>query len=144
MKNNQLQVERRKFLKSLGLGGAALMAVYCAGACKNSASIVPDVAQFSIDLTSSANSALTKNGGYIVKNDVVIARTMQGSYVAVTLICSHEQRKQVTFTTSNEFLCTAHQARFDTMGMGLNGNGSKGLKTYAVMVMDAGKSLMVG
>jgi cytochrome b6-f complex iron-sulfur subunit len=69
---------------------------------------------------------------------------MQGSYVAVTLICSHEQRKQVTFTSSNEFLCTAHQARFDTMGMGLNANGSKGLKTYPVMVMDSGKTLMIG
>ncbi|GAB2642541.1 MAG: Rieske 2Fe-2S domain-containing protein [Emticicia sp.] len=144
MKNNQLQIERRSFLKNLGFGGAALMAIYCVGACKNVASVVPDVAQFNIDLTDSANVALTKNGGYIIKNDVVIARTMQGSYVAVTLICSHEQRKQVTFTSSNEFLCTAHQARFDTMGMGLNANGSKGLKTYPVMVMDSGKTLMIG
>ncbi len=144
MKNISKQIERRDFLKNLGLGGAALMAIYCTGSCKNMDMAVPNVAQFNIDLTATANSALTKNGGYIIKNDVVIARTMQGSYVAVTLICSHEQRREVTFTTNNEFYCTAHGARFDTTGKGLNANGKGGLKTYPTMLMDSEKTIMVG
>ena len=55
-----------------------------------------------------------------------------GTYVAATVVCSHEGQRQVTFTNANEFYCTAHGARYDPSGKGLNAEGSRGLKTYTV------------
>lgn len=140
-------ISRKDFLKNLGLGSAALWAVYCTStltSCKNENIVVPDVSQFTLNLEDAINANLKINGGYVIKNDVVIAKTMTGAYVAVTLICSHQQLKQIIFTKNNEFYCTAHEAKYDTMGKGLNQNGSNGLKIYPTMLMDAGKTLMVG
>ena len=136
----QENINRNEFLKSLGLKGAALMAVYCGVAgltsCKNEASgVTPNVAAgtelLSLDL--GTTTALKSVGGYIQQNNVVVAQVSSGKYVAVTQICSHEGRTQVIFK-SGEFFCTAHDARFDTTGKGLNSNGSGGLKLYTVTV----------
>ncbi len=137
---------RHQFLRQLGLGGAALLAVYCGttlSSCQNS-SLDPQTpasgsVDFTLDLTATAYAALKKNGGYVVTNNIVVARTMTGEYAAVTVVCSHEGNRQVTFTTSNEFYCTAHGARFDVTGKGLNSDGRKGLTVYKTALTDATK-----
>lgn len=128
------KISRHQFLRNLGLGGAALVAVYCSGtaltSCTNEGSIAPiPSGGLTLDLTAPANAALKNSGGYVVQNNIVVANVGSGKYVAVTHICSHEQKKEVIFQ-NNEFYCTAHGARFDTTGKGLNGNGSKGLTVY--------------
>lgn len=136
-------ISRHQFLRKLGLGGAALMAVYCAGtglsSCTNEP-IGPSNTSFTIDLNDAANSALAKSGGYIIKNSVVIANTGNG-YVAVTQICSHEGQRQIIFQ-NGEFYCTAHGARYNTSGKGLNANGNRGLTVYPISV--SGNILTIG
>jgi cytochrome b6-f complex iron-sulfur subunit len=132
--NKQEMLNRNEFLKNLGLKGAALVAAYCAGntlvACKNDSAVTP-MGDTVIDLNNASYAALKNNGGYVVLSaqNIVVARTNQGQYVAVTLICSHEQRKEITYKTS-EFYCTAHGARFSNAGLGLNSEGSRGLTVY--------------
>lgn len=136
---NQNKINRNEFLKNLGLKGAALMAVYCGASglssCKNEDGVTPSVVAgtqlLSLDL--STTTALKNVGGYIQSNNVVVAQVSAGKYIAVTQVCSHEGKKEVVFQ-SGEFYCTAHGARFDTAGKGLNGNGSGGLKIYTVTV----------
>ncbi|WP_338874824.1 Rieske 2Fe-2S domain-containing protein [Spirosoma sp. SC4-14] len=129
-------VSRHQFLRQLGLQGAALMAVYCAGhsltSCSKGADVTPAPLSSSItvDLSSSANAALLKQGGYIVTNSVVVANTSKG-YVAVTVVCSHEGERRIELL-NDEFYCSAHGARYDLNGKGLNSNGSRGLTTYTV------------
>jgi cytochrome b6-f complex iron-sulfur subunit len=138
-KMNQENINRNEFLKSLGLKGAALMAVYCGVAgltsCKNEDGVTPAVASGTqlVSLDLSATTALKNVGGYVQNNNVVIAQVSAGKYIAVTQICTHEGQKQVIFQ-GGEFYCTAHGARFDTNGKGLNSNGSGGLKLYTVTV----------
>lgn len=133
--SNQERINRNEFLKNLGLKGAALVAVYCAGniltGCQNDSGVAPLAADIVLDLTDTKYAALKSNNGYVVLSaqNVVIARTNVGTYVAVTLICSHEQRKEITYR-SGEFYCTAHGARFDNAGKGLNTEGKKGLTVY--------------
>ena len=132
------KISRHQFLRKMGLGGSALLAVYCGAtltSCENEAATPTTNTSnnLTIDLTATSNSALTKNGGYIIKNDVVIAKTNLGTYVAVTLICTHEGNKNITYQTS-EFICTVHGARFDNAGKGLNANGAKGIKVYSTSV----------
>jgi cytochrome b6-f complex iron-sulfur subunit len=132
---DQEKINRNAFLKNLGLKGAALVAVYCAGnsltSCQNDSAVTPLAADITLDLTDSKYTALKANNGYVVlsSQNVVVARTGTDTYVAVTLICSHEQRREITYK-SGEFYCTAHGARFDNSGKGLNTEGKKGLTVY--------------
>jgi cytochrome b6-f complex iron-sulfur subunit len=137
--NNQLLLNRNAFLKNLGLKGAALMAVYCGtqtlSSCVNESDTVSPITTgnelLTIDLSNTV--ALKSIGGFVQSKNIVVAQVSQGKYVAVPQVCTHEGRKEVIFQ-SGEFYCTAHGARFDTTGTGLNGNGKKGLKPYTIVV----------
>ena len=59
----------------------------------------------------------------------MVVANNNGNYIAATLTCSHEGRKEITFR-NGEWYCTAHGARFDTAGKGLNNDGKKGLTVY--------------
>ncbi|MHA8051786.1 Rieske 2Fe-2S domain-containing protein [Aquirufa sp. ROCK-SH2] len=128
------KIKRNEFLKSLGLKGASLMAVYCGvstlSSCSKEESITPaSNVDFTLDLSQSANSALTKDGGYLINNRVVVARISSTNYVAVTQICSHENKVAVIYMGGG-FYCLEHGATFDTTGKGTNGNGARGLTAY--------------
>jgi cytochrome b6-f complex iron-sulfur subunit len=133
------KMNRMEFLKSLGLKGASLFAVYCAASglssCVNE-SMDPSTPtggtgnELVLDLNSAAYSKLTTVGNYVIVSGVVIARVSATAFAAVTQVCSHEGKRQVVFN-AGEFYCPAHGARFDTSGKGLNSTGSRGLKTYA-------------
>lgn len=128
-----------EFLKSLGLKGASLFAVYCAASglssCVNE-SMDPTTTtggtgnELTLDLTSATYSKLNTTGNYVIVSGIVIARVSATAFAAVTQVCSHEGKRQVVFN-AGEFYCPAHGARFDTAGKGLNSTGSRGLKTYA-------------
>lgn len=135
-------MNRLEFLKSLGFKGASLMAVFCAAgalqSCLNE-SMDPatsntggsgSTSSFTLDLSTAAYSALNTVGKYVVANRIVIARISDTAFAAVTQVCSHEGKVKVYYR-SGEFYCPEHGARFDTSGKGLNGNGSRGLRTYA-------------
>jgi cytochrome b6-f complex iron-sulfur subunit len=132
------KMNRMEFLKSLGLKGASLFAVYCAASglssCVNE-SMDPTTTtggtgnELILDLNSAAYSKLNTVGNYVVVSGIVIARVSATAFAAVTQVCSHEGKRQVVFN-AGEFYCPAHGARFDTSGKGLNSTGSRGLKTY--------------
>jgi cytochrome b6-f complex iron-sulfur subunit len=133
------KMNRMEFLKSLGLKGASLFAVYCAASglssCVNE-SMDPSTPtggtgnELVLDLNSAAYSKLTTVGNYVIVSGVVIARVSATAFAAVTQVCSHEGQRKVVFN-AGEFYCPVHGARFDTAGKGLNSTGSRGLKTYA-------------
>lgn len=136
------KMNRMEFLKSLGLKGAALFAVYCAASglssCVNESMDPTNPTggtgnELLLDLNSAAYTKLNTVGNYVVVSGIVIARVSATAFAAVTQVCSHEGRRQVVFN-AGEFYCAAHGARFDTAGKGLNSTGSKGLKTYATLL----------
>jgi cytochrome b6-f complex iron-sulfur subunit len=136
------KMNRMEFLKSLGLKGASLFAVYCAASglssCVNESMDPTNPTgvtgnELILDLNLAAYSKLNTVGNYVVVSGIVIARVSTSSFAAVTQVCSHEGRRQVVFN-AGEFYCAAHGARFDTAGKGLNSTGSRGLKTYATVL----------
>ena len=132
-------MERRDFLAQLGIGAGFVLSTACLSSCKKEAIASVD---FTLNLDDAANAPLKANGGYIVINDTLVARTTAGALVAATVVCSHEQEKKVTYRpSSNSFFCTAHSAEFDLMGKGLNTNGSKGLTIFQTTL--TGSSLRV-
>ena len=132
------KMKRMEFLKSLGLKGASLFAVYCAASglssCVNE-TMDPTTPtggtgnELALDLTSATYSKLNTVGNYVIVSGIVIARISASAFAAVTQVCSHEGQRKVVYN-AGEFYCPAHGARFDTSGKGLNSTGSRGLKTY--------------
>jgi nitrite reductase/ring-hydroxylating ferredoxin subunit len=132
-------MERREFLEKLGIGAAFVITTACMQSCSKDSTSPVD---FTLNLDDAANAPLKTNGGYIVSNSTVVARTTAGDYVAVPLKCSHEGLNQVTYRkSSNTFFCTAHSAEFSLTGSGLNSNGKGGLTLYKTTL--TGTSLKV-
>lgn len=126
-------MERKEFLKTLG-GAAAFAVVFpCLGGCSKSEDSSTESATsdlpFSIDITDPSYSNLADNGGYIIKNNTVVAKDLSGNYVAATNLCSHEQKRKVIFQ-NDEYYCTEHGAKFDLSGNGKNSEGSGGITIY--------------
>ena len=125
------KISRNNFLRQLGFGGVSLMAIYGLDSCLNETSVVPS-GGITLDLTLPQYAKLKTSGGYVVANKVVIANN-GGKYIAATLTCSHEGQNQIIYQ-NQEWYCTAHGARFDSTGKGLNGNGSKGLTVFQTVL----------
>ncbi|WP_028524726.1 QcrA and Rieske domain-containing protein [Runella limosa] len=130
------KIKRNEFLKKLGFSGAALFALYTLDSCQNESNVAPLTGDITVDLADASNAQLKTNGGYVIKNGVVIARVNATTYIAATLTCSHEGKTQITFR-NNEWYCTAHGARFDQTGKGLNTEGKKGLKIYQTTLLNS-------
>lgn len=133
-------MERKEFLKSLGAGAAFALTFPCIHGCSKDeiqGDIVeePTGVDFTIDLTSAEAQALSANGGFILKNLVVIARNLEGEYIAASQVCSHESYDQVRFVDQSGgiFYCDVHGSRFDQDGNPLNqvdSNPAKSIKVY--------------
>jgi len=134
-------MERKQFLRSLGAGAAFAITFPCLQGCSNddgaNGTIVeePTNVDFTIDLTSSEANTLASNGGFILKNLVVVVKNLEGQFVAASQICSHQSYDQVRFVSQDGgiFYCDVHGSRFEQNGSPLNqvdGNAAKSLKVY--------------
>jgi Rieske Fe-S protein len=131
---------RQEFLSTLGLGAAFVLTTNCLSSCAKESGGGP--VDFTIDLADANYATLKTNGNYLVINGTVVAKTTAGEYVAATVTCSHQGQKQVTYDkANNNYYCTAHGARFDLQGDGLNNTGSGGLTVYKTSL--TGNSLRV-
>jgi Rieske Fe-S protein len=135
-------MERKEFLRSLGVGAAFALTFPCVQGCSSDDGAAvgnikpqPENVDFTIDLTSSEASNLMSDGGFILKNDVVVVKNLEGNFVAASQICSHQGYDQVRFVTNEGgiFHCDVHGSRFEQDGTPLNqvdGNPAKPLKVY--------------
>ena len=125
-------MERKEFLRSLGAGAAFAITFPCLQGCSKSdengeITPVPTGVDFTIDLNSSEGAKLANNGGFILKNLVVVVKNLEGDFVAASQVCSHEQYDQVRFTSTDGgiFYCDVHGSRFEQDGTPLNQVDSK-------------------
>ena len=137
-------MERKEFLRSLGAGAAFALTFPCLHGCSEDAiqgDIVeePTGVDFTIDLNSEEAQPLSTNGGFILMNLVVIARNLEGDFVAASQVCSHESYDQVRFVSQEGgiFYCDVHGSRFAQDGAPLNqvdGNPARPITVYNVEV----------
>lgn len=134
-------MERKQFLRSLGAGAAFALTFPCLGGCSkddgNSGNIVeiPNGIDFTVDLESAEGAKLADNGGFILKNLVVVVKNLEGDFVAATQVCSHQQYDEVRFIEQDGgiFYCDVHGSRFAQDGSPLNtipNSTAKPLKIY--------------
>ncbi len=129
-------MDRKEFLNKLGVGAAFILTVPCLHSC-SSDSIEPlqegeNQVDFLVDLSDPANAPLARNGGFVITNKIVVAKTIDGQFTAATLECSHQGFEEIVYDERNIWFCTRHGAEFDLNGNGLNPNGRNGLTIYTV------------
>lgn len=136
-------MERKQFLRTLGAGAAFALTFPCVQGCSKDdtpeGTIVeePTGVDFTLDLTSSEAANLAADGGFILKNLVVVAKNLEGNYIAASQVCSHKAYDQVRFVNQNGgiFYCDVHGSQFGQNGTPLNqvdGNPAKVLKVYNI------------
>ena len=141
-------MERKIFFSTLGISAGMLFLAPVMTSCSKSEDVTPTpggnngTVNFTLDLTSPAYAQLNTNGGSVVKDNIIIARTSSGAYVALTSICSHQQYNPIAFESSaNRFHCPNHGSNFSVDGTDLNGPALTALKKYNTQL--TGTSLRV-
>lgn len=131
-------MERKQFMKTLGAGAAFALTFPCLGGCSKDENLngnivaEPTNVDFMIDLNSSEAAKLANNGGFILKNLVVVVKNLEGQFIAASQICAHQGYDQVRFVDQQGgiFYCDVHGSQFEQNGSPLNQVTSKTLKIY--------------
>ena len=104
------------------------------------APVANGVATVSVD----AGSPLaTVGGAALVRTsvrDLLVARTAQDAFTALTATCTHEACT-ITGFQSSAFVCPCHGSRFSTNGTVVNGPATRALQTFATQF--AGSTLTI-
>ncbi|WP_298487760.1 ubiquinol-cytochrome c reductase iron-sulfur subunit [uncultured Maribacter sp.] len=136
-------MKRKEFLRSVGASAAFAVLYPCLGSCSKddatNGAIVkePEEVNFTVDLNSSEGQKLNENGSFILKNYVVVAKNLEGEYVAASQVCSHQQYDQVRFVPieGGIFHCDVHGSKFAQDGSPLNqvqGDPARPIKIYNI------------
>ncbi|RLJ80268.1 QcrA and Rieske domain-containing protein [Pedobacter alluvionis] len=128
-------MDRKYFLNSIGMSAAAFALINCVGCKKTDGSSSTDTTgptgvNFTLDLSRAANAALLSNGGSLVSNGVIVAKTMVGAYIAVQRSCTHESYTLIYQSANSRFYCSNHGATFSENGAVTNGPPSHSLTVY--------------
>jgi cytochrome b6-f complex iron-sulfur subunit len=132
-------MKRHEFFSVLGISAGMIYLAPVLTSCSKSSTdsiISPGggnggAVDFTLDLTSPTYAALNTNGGSIVKDNIIIAKTSTGVYAAVTSICSHQQYNPIAFESANaRFHCPNHGSNFGLDGSVINGPATSALKKY--------------
>ena len=125
------------------------MAFYCMGtltSCSKS-NVTPAAAagtlNITLDLTSTAYSTLTTVGNYAYSGNVLVAHVKDGSYVALSKICTHEGTTVSYRSASNDVYCADHGSVFTTTGSVTKGPAPTALTQYKVTLSTDSKSLTI-
>jgi cytochrome b6-f complex iron-sulfur subunit len=166
----QLNLSRGEFIRSLGMSSAALMAFYCMGttmtSCKSSdpAPVTPPVVtppvtntgitgnsttatgaiDFTLDLTNANFSTLKTVGNAVKAGDVFIVNAKGGTFVALQKLCTHQQNDALEYRlATDDIKCSVHGSEFKTDGSVNKGPAAASLKKYTTVLSTDGNKLQV-
>lgn len=127
-------MNRKEFFARVGFGAAAVLIPACIGGLASSCesddgtpSPAPTNVDFSLDIST---GALAANGGYLVKSGIVVARTNEGEFLAVSASCTHQGTNVKYHANENDFVCPNHGAVFASNGAVVDGPATRDLKSY--------------
>ena len=132
---------RKEFISQAGKSAALLLVPACISglnACKKKNKEPEDKVDFTLDVSS---GPLATNGGSLVHEGVIVARTSSGGFLAVEAACTHQGTTVNYVSSSNSFLCPNHGSKFNNNGEVTQGPAAKNLKSYGAEL--SGNSLHI-
>lgn len=135
---------RKDFFARVGFGAAAVLIPACIGGLATScekeetSANAPTNVDFTLDITT---GTLAANGGHLVHLGVLVARTLTGTFIAVSAGCTHQGTTVNYSSSGNNFICPNHNAQFNSAGAVTQGPASTNLTQYNTAL--TGNSLRV-
>jgi len=133
-------MNRMEFLSNVKFGAAIILLPACIGglaSCEKSP-VAPANVDFTVDISS---GPLASDGGYIIQNGVIVARTNGSEFIAVSAACTHQGTNVIYYKNSNNFICPNHGAKYDSTGKVTQGPATRSLVKYNTEL--TGNSLQV-
>lgn len=133
-------MERKDFIKKFAVGGSVLLAAPTLfNACSDGTDDVMDDVDnkdegTKIDLTSDAYKDLQTVGGYAYKGDIIIIRTSDTQYVALSSVCTHQGCTVAYDAADSAVACPCHGSKFTTTGAVTQGPATTNLEKHTVTV----------
>lgn len=132
-------MKRKDFIKKFAVGGSILLSApvlfsSCSDDDEDLEPINPpgQSGEITIDLSSSSYSDLAVVGGYAYSGNILIFRSAENTYVALSKVCTH-QACTVSYNHANGNVpCGCHGSIFTTDGVVQNGPANTNLKKYTV------------
>lgn len=129
-------MERRKFFRNFAVGGSLLLsAPMILNSCSDDSTEEDpgkDPVGITVDLNEPAYANLKTVGGFAYKGDIIIIRSSNTGYIALSKVCTH-QGCTVTYNSSNNNLpCPCHGSLYTINGTVINGPAPNPLKSYDV------------
>lgn len=129
-------MERRKFFRNFAVGGSLLLTV---PVLFNSCSDDTDDGGggktpegITVDLNSAEFAALKTVGGFAYRGDIIVIRSSETVYFALSKKCTHEGCDVIYNSANKDLPCPCHGSKFSTTGAVINGPATTALKTYTV------------
>jgi cytochrome b6-f complex iron-sulfur subunit len=125
-------MDRKDFLMTLGKGVAVAGVAFCVGCSANNTDVptAPSGVDMTLDLTQPGNQALNNVGGSMVTKGIIIGRTGNASFVAVSSACTHQGTTIEFQLNNNRFYCNNHGSTYALDGSVTNGPASRSLTKY--------------
>jgi len=135
-------MERSKFIRNFLAGGGLLLAAPAfISSCSKEELENGDEnnpsgsgSGIEIDLNGMAYSGLKTAGGFAYYENIIIIRTSDSQYTALSKICTHQSCTVAYSNSSKEVICPCHGSKFDSNGGVLAGPATAALKKYTVTV----------
>lgn len=133
-------MERKDFIKKCAVGGSILLsAPVLFSSCSDDSEDLEPINppgpgnEITIDLTAEAYSDLAVVGGYAYKGDIIIFRSAESTYVALSKLCTHSSCTVTYSHTNSNVPCPCHGSVFSTAGAVQEGPAASNLKKYTVV-----------
>ncbi|WP_372947920.1 ubiquinol-cytochrome c reductase iron-sulfur subunit [Mariniphaga sp.] len=133
-------MERKDFIQKFAIGGSILLTTpLLFNACSDGNDDVMDDEEngqngngIKVDLNNASFAALKDVGGFAYTGNIIVIRSGENAYIALSKICTHEGCT-VTYNHANSQLpCPCHGSVFSSTGAVVNGPANSNLKTYSV------------
>ncbi len=131
-------MERKDFLKKFAVGGSILLtAPVLFNSCSDDDEDMEPTnpggsGEVTIDLNHADFAALGAVGGYAYKGNIIVFRTGDNTYMALSKVCTHNQCTVTYSHTDGDVPCPCHGSRFTTAGVVTSGPAMSNLKSYTV------------
>jgi cytochrome b6-f complex iron-sulfur subunit len=129
-------MNRKEFFLRVGFAASAALipacigglAASCSGTDDSSGGVQPPkVVDFTVEVSS---GPLSINGGFLVSNGIIIARTLIGDFLAVSVACTHQSTNVDFNPSANIFICSNHGSQFTSTGIVVKGPADRNLTKY--------------
>jgi cytochrome b6-f complex iron-sulfur subunit len=134
-------MERRRFFRNFAVGGSLLLTApvlfnSCSDDSSDDNNNNNNDKDITVDLNDPAYASLKTVGGFAYKGDIIIIRSTDSDYLALSKVCTHSQCTVTYNSTNKDIPCPCHGSKFTTNGAVVNGPATSPLKKYDVKLKD--------